>query len=131
MSSPMMPPPGGGGMPPSGGQDPLKAMMSPLNGPDAALMKKSGQSTGEGTFGEFMEGSFGIKWEDPMQVAVQKLKGAAGNATPQGKMKSMAGMAGGGAPPMNQVPGMPQRPQPAGRPMAAQGGLESLMGGMR
>ena len=126
MSSPMMPP-SGGGMPPR--PDPIQATQSPLNPGDAALMKKSGQVNPEGTFGEFMESSFGIKWEDPMQTAMQKMKAAAGNATPQGKMKSMAAMAPSQGP-ANQAPGMPQRPQPAGRPMAAQGGLESLMGGM-
>lgn len=126
MSSPMAPPMGA--PPQGGGNDAIKATMSPLNGPDAALMAKSGQVNPEGTFGEFMESSFGIKWDDPMQTAVQKLKGAAQNSTPTGKMKSMAAM--GGGPPKNQVPGMPQRPMPQGRPMAAQGGLESLMGGM-
>lgn len=121
MSSPMAPP--------VAGADPLKATQSPLNGPDAAMMVKSGQVNPGGTFGEFMESSFGIKWEDPMQVAMQKMKGAAGNATPQGKVKSMASGARPQGPAANQAPGMPQRPQPAGRPMAAQGGLESLMGG--
>lgn len=118
MSSPMAPP--------MGGRDPIKETQSPLNGPDAALMVKSGQVNPQGTFGEFMESSFGIKWEDPMPVAMEKMKGAAKNATPMGKVKSMAGPAG---PPANQVPGMPQRPMPQGRPMAAQAGLESLMGG--
>lgn len=113
--------------PPTGGNDPIKATMSPLNGPDAALMKKAGQVDANGTFGQFMEQSFGIKWDDPMQVAVKKLQGAAQNATPQGKARSMSQMQGG----MSQGPTMPQKPMPQGRPMAAQGGLESLMGGMK
>ena len=119
MSSPMAPPMA----PPQG--DPIKETMSPLNGPDAMLMQKSGQTNPQGSFGEFMESSFGIKWEDPIPVAMEKMKGAAQNASPTGKMKSMAGQA-----PANQAPQMPQRPMPQGRPMAAQGGLESLMGGM-
>jgi len=122
MSSPMAPP----AAPP---RDPIKETMSPLNGPDTALRVKSGEVNPNGTFGEFMESSFGIKWEDPMQVAMEKMKGAAGNATAMGKSKSMAAGARPPGPPANQVSGMPQRPQPAGRPMAAQGGLESLMGG--
>ena len=110
-------------------RDVLKETQSPLNGPDAAMMKKSGQVNPEGTFGEFMESSFGIQWEDPMQTAMGKLKGAAQNATPMGKVKSMAGNAGmqpGGMP----RPGMPEKPMPQGRPPAVGGGLESLMGGM-
>ena len=125
MSSPMMPPPGGAppGGPPTGG---APSTMSPLNGPNAARMKKSGQVNMEGTFGEFMEGSFGIKWDDPVQVGMDKMKAAAQNATPQGQMKSAAASAGPG--PTNQVPGI-SKPMPQGRPMAAQGGLGSLMGG--
>lgn len=117
MSSPMAP-----------GRDPIGATTSPLNGPDAMRMKKSGQITEGGTFGEFMEQAFGIKWEDPKEVGLQKLKAAAQNATNEGKARSMAAMGSG---PQNQAPGMPQRPMPQGRPMAAQGGLESLMGGRR
>ena len=125
MSSPMMPPSGG---PPQGGRNMLKETQSPLNPGDAALMAKTGQASVKGTFGEFMEGSFGVKWEDPVPVALEKMKGAAVNASPMGKSKSMAA---GAAPagPSNQAPGMPARPMPQGRPMAAQGGLESLMGG--
>ena len=125
MSSPMMPPPGGappGGAPPGG----APSTMSPLNGPNAMRMKKSGQVNMEGTFGEFMEGSFGIKWDDPVQVGMDKMKAAAQNATPQGQMKSAAASAAPG--PTNQVPGI-SKPMPQGRPMAAQGGLGSLMGG--
>ena len=130
MSSPMMPPPGGappGGAPP-GGAPPggAPSTMSPLNGPNAMRMKKSGQVNMEGTFGEFMEGSFGIKWDDPVQVGMDKMKAAAQNATPQGQMKSAAASAAPG--PTNQVPGI-SKPMPQGRPMAAQGGLGSLMGG--
>ena len=79
-------------------------------------------------FGEFMEGSFGIKWEDPVEVGMQKMKAAAGNATPMGQMKSAAGAGGPPPGPSNQVPGI-SKPQPQGAPMAAQGGLGSLMGG--
>jgi len=132
MSSPMMPPPGGAppGGPPPGGAPPggAPSTMSPLNGPNAARMKKSGQVNMEGTFGEFMEGSFGIKWDDPVQVGMDKMKAAAQNATPQGQMKSAAASAGPPPGPGNQVPGI-SKPMPQGRPMAAQGGLGSLMGG--
>jgi len=126
MSSPMRPPPGGpppGGPPPGASPNPLEATQSPLNPGDAALMAKSGQTNPEGTFGEFMESSFGIKWEDPLPQAMEKMKAAAGNASPQGKMSSMASMPQAA----NTTPGI-NKPMPQGRPMAAQGGLESLMG---
>jgi len=127
MSSPMMPPQGGA---PPGGSNPMAAAQSPLNPGDAQLMKKTGQVNPEGTFGEFMEGSFGIKWDDPVKVAMQKMQAAAKNASPMGKINTMAGAGSGGPPPgpTNQVPGI-SKPMPQGRPMAAQGGLGSLMGG--
>ena len=106
--------------------DPIAATMSPLNPGDAMIQKKTGQVSADMTFGQFMESSFGIKWDEPLQSAMQKMKGAAQNASPMGKMQSMSKM-GAQAPPANQAPGMPQRPMPQGRPMAAQGGLESLM----
>ena len=106
----------------------MAASQSPLNPGDAQLMKKSGQVNPEGTFGEFMEGSFGIKWEDPVKVAMQKMQSAAKNASPEGKINTMAGSGGPPQGPKNQVPGI-SKPMPQGRPMAAQGGLGSLMGG--
>jgi len=64
-------------------------------------------------------------------VGLQKFQAASKNKDGLGKAQSMAGAMPppGGMPPgsANQVPGMPQRPQPAGRPMAVQGGLESIM----
>ena len=116
MSNAMMPPPGGG------------IPKSPLNPADSAMMQKSGQVNPQGTFYEFLESAFGIGPEDFIEVGLQKFSAASKNKDGLGKASSMAGATP--TPPANQVPGMPQRPQPAGRPMAAQGGLESLMGGM-
>ena len=124
MSSPMMPPPEG--MPPGAG-----IPKSPLNPADSAMMQKSGAVNPEGTFYEFLEGAFGIGPQDSVEVGLQKFQAASTNKDGLGKAQSMAGAMPppGGMPPgpANQAPGMPQRPQPAGRPMAAQGGLESLM----
>lgn len=116
MSDPMMPPEGGQGLP-----------KSPFNPGDAALMKKAGVGSENQPFGQFLEQSFGIKWEDPTPVAIQKMKGAIQNKDGMGKVKTMAGQ--GAPPPGNVTPGMPEKPMPQGRPMAVQGGLSSLMGG--
>ena len=123
----MMQPPQGG--PPQGGQDPMSANRSAFNPTDMAYMAKSGQVNADMTFGQFMETSFGIKYEDPLQVAVQKMKKNVQNADPATKMQNIAG----GAPnPMGgAAPGGARPPMPQGRkPMVQSGGLEGLMGQM-
>lgn len=113
---------------PTGGQDPMSANRSPLNPTDMAFMAKSGQVSADMTFGQFMEQSFGIKYEDPLQTAVEKMKKNVQNANPAGKMKNIAeGAAEGPRGPQ----GGPKPPMPQGRkPMVQSGGLEGLMGQM-
>lgn len=121
----MMGPPQGA--PPQGGQDPMSANRSAFNPTDMAYMAKSGQVNADMTFGQFMETSFGIKYEDPLQVAVQKMKKNVGNADPATKMQNMAGSGGG----INPAQGGARPPMPQGRkPMVQSGGLEGLMGQM-
>ena len=109
--------------PPSGGQDPMSANRSILNPTDAAFMKKSGALREGMTFGEAMEQSFGIKWDEPMESAVQKLQKSVQNADPMRKMQNIA-----------EEPGAPQgaqKPMPQGRkPMVQSGGLEGIMSQM-
>lgn len=121
----MQRPPQGGS--PMAGQDPMSKNRTALNPADMSFMKKSGQLNQDMTFGEFMETSFGIKYEDPLQVAVQKMKKNVQNADPIGKMQNIA--AEGGAPAGPQ--GAAQKPMPQGRkPMVQSGGLEGLLGQM-
>lgn len=124
----MQRPPQGGAQ---GGQDPMSANRSPLNPTDMAFMQKSGQVSADMTFGQFMEQSFGIKYEDPLQVAVDKMKKNVDNADP---MKKMQNIAGAGGPPgggINPPQGGARPPMPQGRkPTVQSGGLEGLMGQM-
>jgi len=116
--SDMRPGPGGplpGGPPPSeppvGGPPPMmEQLRSPMNPTDSAVMRKRG---GQGdTFGQRMEIQFGVKWDDPVEVAGQKIlqkkkmgemgakTAALGGAPPQGPPGG-----GPGAPPMGPSPG--------------------------
>jgi len=116
------------GAPPQGGQDPMSANRSPFHPADAAFMKKSGQMSADMSFGQFMESSFGIKWEEPLQTAVQKMQKNVQNADPIKKMQNIAGSPGG-APPGPQQGA--QKPMPQGRkPMVQSGGLEGIMSQM-
>jgi len=100
-----------------------------MNPADMAFMKKSGQVTPDMTFGDFMEKSFGIKWDDTLQVGVEKMKKNVKNASPEGKMDSIANTPGQGAPASPQQGA--QKPMPQGRkPMVQSGGLEGLVGRM-
>lgn len=117
------------GAPPQGGQDAMSAARSPLNPTDMAFMAKSGQVSADMTFGQFMEQSFGIKYEDPLQTAVEKMKKNVKNADPMGKMQSIAGGPPGGG--INPPQGGARPPMPQGRkPTVQSGGLEGLMGQM-
>lgn len=103
--------------------DPISQNRSMFNPTDAAMAVKSGQVGPDMPVGQYLEQQFGVKWDDPVQVAAQKMAGAAKKADPRQKMAAIAG--GGQAPP----PGQP--PQPAGRkPMVQSGGMEGLMNSM-
>ena len=69
--------------------DPMSANRSAFNPTDAAFMKKSGQVQG-GTIGQYLETAFGIKWEDPIQVASEKMQKSMQNANPVQKMQNIA-----------------------------------------
>jgi len=88
--------------------DVMAQTQSVFNPTDMARMKETGQ-VGQGTtIGQYLEG-MGIKWEDTLDIAAQKMKGQVQNASPLGKAQNMAGPEG---PP----------PAPAGSP-----GLDGLM----
>lgn len=117
------------GAPPQPPQDAMSANRSAFNPTDMAYMAKSGQVNADMTFGQFMETSFGIKYEDPLQMAVEKMKKNMGNADPATKMQNMAGGPPGGG--MGGPQGGATPPMPQGRkPMVQSGGLEGLMGQM-
>lgn len=129
MQRPPQAPPQGGN--PMRGNDPMSANRTGLNPADMAFMAKSGQVRPDMTFGEFMETSFGIRPEDPLQEAVQKMKKNVQNASPMGKMQNMAQGAGPRAPEQGAPPQGAQKPMPQGRkPMVQSGGLEGLIGQM-
>lgn len=114
--------------PPAGGQDPMTANRSIFNPTDAAYMKKSGQMTPDMSFGQFMESTMGIKWDEPLQSAVQKMQKNMQNADPVKKMQNIANSPGGTpeAPPQES-----QNPMPQGRkPTVQSGGLEGIMSQM-
>ena len=100
--------------------DPMSANRSALNPTDAAFMKKSGQVQTD-TIGQYLETAFGIKWEDPVEVASQKMQKSMQNADPMKKMQNIAAS----PPPQGGV----QKPMPQGaKPMVSPGGLDGLMG---
>lgn len=131
MQRPPQPAQGGN---PMRGTDPMSANRTGFNPADMAFMAKSGQVSPDMTFGEFMETSFGIRPEDPLQEAVQKMKKNVQNASPMGKMQNMAQGAGSRAPEQGMPQAPPQggqKPMPQGRkPMVQSGGLEGLIGQM-
>lgn len=104
--------------------DPVEASRSMLNPNDAALAQMRGQPQGnDQPIGQWLE-SMGVKWEDPKSLALQKIKEQAMNATPMGKMNSIAQKSGGspgmGAPAMGPPPQMP--------PQGAEAQPRGLMG---
>lgn len=98
----------------------MEQARSPFNADDAAFAAQSGQLNENTTFGAYMEGQFGIKWEDPLAAAAQKIQQKVKTASPLGKVEAMAG----GAPAGPQV-----RPQagPQAGPAQGPGGLDALM----
>lgn len=99
------------------GQSPMAQARSPFNPTDAAYMKSKGQMSENMTFGQYMENAFGIKWDDPLQSAAQKMKSKVQTASPVGKVQAMAG----GQPPAGGQPqAAPQQPP-------SPGGLDALM----
>lgn len=112
--------------------DPVEASRSMLNPQDVAVKMQRGEipAGGQGmTIGQLLE-QLGISPDDPVQVALQKIKQHASNATPMGKAQSIAQKAGGspagppsgGAPPMGGMPPGGGQPPPQGQ------GLAGLMG---
>lgn len=103
----------------------MEQARSPMNPTDAAFMMKTGQMSPDMTIGEMLEKSYGIKWDDPLGVASQKMKKAMVNAKPEGKIRAMSG--GQGGPPQ----GGPQKPMPQGaKPAVQSGGLDGLLNRM-
>lgn len=93
MSSPMGP----GGSPPGGMGG------SVFNPNDMAIKKAIGQVNPNMTVGQWLA-QMGISPDDPIQAALQKLKGQVQGASPDGKMQQMAGQMGGQAPPTAGAP---------------------------
>lgn len=113
MSSPMGPP-SGGGMP-SGGGAPQRSVFNPTDGAVMAAKGEIGQGM---TVGQYFE-RLGIKWGDPLETALQKIKGQVQGASPLGNLQ----MKGGGQPPAAGPAPMPAKPQ-----SPAPAGLSGLMG---
>lgn len=88
--------------------DPISANRSALNPNDAAIMSKQMQPGM--TIRDFLA-KFGLSPDDPVEKLVEMQKNQIQNATPVGKMESMAGP-GPGAPPGGMAP-----PEPQGQPM--------------
>lgn len=101
-------------------QTPMEQARSPMNAADSVMMRKTGRIQPGMTFGQYMENSYGISWDTPMEEAGQKLVGAMQNASPQGKMAALGGKAP--SPPM----GMNTSNQPASNPIP---GLLQKIGG--
>ena len=120
MGDPMMGggPPAGG--PPAGGGNPIEENRSVLNPTDIAAMGQRGTIRPDMTVGEFVTDVLKVPLEAPLPHLMQALKKQSVNASPMGKVQSMAG--GGG--PQGQPPAEPSQPPPGG------GGLDSLMSGM-
>jgi len=89
---------------PMSGANPMQAASSVMNPTDMARMTATGQVTPNMTVEQWL-GTMGISPQDPIQEAIQKIKGQAQNATPQGKMATMAGMAPQGGPPQQPTGG--------------------------
>lgn len=94
----------------------MEQLRSPSNPADAVMMAKRGEMGR--TFGEAMERQYGVKWDDPIDVASKKILEVTQMAKPENKTAAMAGggpgMPGGPPPP-------PQRgnpPAPGGSPIA-------------
>ena len=113
--------PGGASPADRAGRGAMQATESMLSTGDSMLRQTQGRGvTQSTTVREFLEG-YGINVEGPVDQLKQMARGALQNANPAGRMKNMAGMAGGGpAPqrpggpsPMGQSP-MAQRPAGAG-----------------
>jgi len=109
----------GAGMAPQGqaAQKPMmEQLRSPFNPADAALMAKRGQMSG--TFGQYMESAFGVKWDDPLPQAGQKIMAKVKQGPVENKVQMMAGQPG-------EMPGgQPSGGRPPGNPG---GGLDALM----
>ncbi len=106
-----------GAPPPMGPPSPMgpPAGSSVLNPGDMALAGAKGEINPNMTVGQWLA-QMGIRPEDPISEALEKMKAQAQNATGIGKAQSAAGPPAGGPPPGAG----PQGPPP--------GGLESLMG---
>lgn len=110
MSDPMM-----------GGQrdNPIEANRSVLNPTDLAAMGQNGDIRPDMTVGDFIQNVLKVPLDAPLPQLMQALKKQSVNASPMGKVRSMAGQGQPGAAPQ------PQAPPPSGG-----GGLDSLMQGM-
>lgn len=106
------------GAAPQGGGSAMEQARSPFNPTDMAYAKSRGEVRPDMTIGQFMESQFGVKWDDPLQIAAQKMGKKVETASPVGKMKAMA--RGGQTPPPADGAQQPMR--------KPQGGLDALMG---
>jgi len=123
------PPPGGGMRPPGGGMG-KTSMLNPM---DVAGKAATGGISKGMTVGQFLQSSFGISPDDPMEKFIQVMKQQSQNSTTAGKL-GVQKPPMGGSPPMG---GMGARPpmgggmgggRPSMPPSGGQGGPPSLEG---
>ncbi len=112
MGDAMRPPPMAGGPPPMGGAPPggpppggPTPGTSVFNKQDATLFKSSGEMGANTTIGQFYE-KMGIKWETPLNEAMEIIKQQAAGADTLGNTSLKA----------NAPQGPPAGPPPAGGP---------------
>lgn len=79
-------------MPPNGGSPAMEQVRSPVNPTDMAMAAKRGE-VGD-TFGQYMERQWGVKWDDPLQVAGQKMQQKIQLGNPVKKAQAVAQMGG-------------------------------------
>lgn len=113
------PPPGGGMRPPGGGMG-KTSMLNPM---DVAGKAATGGISKGMTVGQFLQSSFGISPDDPMEKFIQVMKQQSQNSTTAGKL-GVQQPPMGGRPPMGGMGGG-RPPMP---PSGGQGGPPSLEG---
>ena len=128
MSDPMMRPPMGGQPPMGGGMpggapggNPVKDNMTMLNPTDLAVMKGTGQVSGDMTVRDVLA-QVGIDVDGPATQLAEFAQKQVKNSSAMGKMKNMQPQGG----PAPQAPQAPPQGQPGPPP-----GMDSLLGGMR
>lgn len=117
MSDPMM-------QGPPAGDNPIEKNRSLFNPTDLAAMSQNGTLNPQMTVGDFIQDVLKVPLDAPLPQLMTALRKQSENASPMGKVQSMAGGEGPQGPPQGQPAPAPSQPPPGG------GGLDSLMTGM-